>query len=132
VGVGFDGQPLGEVEMFRGAVRKVKRGKPARFRAFGDSMAGIIRSAERVTVEPVDPDRLELGDVVIAEVNGVPMLHLVRQIDADGRRVEIAGSDGSVNGWTPFECVYAICTVIGNSQVPGAAAKVRRPPMQLP
>lgn len=114
--------------MFRGAVRKVKRGKPARFRAFGDSMAGIIRSSERVTVEPVDPELLEAGDIVIAEVHGVPMLHLVREVDADGRRAEIGGSDGSVNGWTPFECVYAICTVIGAAPVPGAAAKVRAAP----
>ena len=112
--------------MFRGAVRKVKRGKPARFRAFGDSMAGIIRSSERVTVEPVDPERLEVGDVVIAEVDGVPMLHLVREIDAEARRVEIGGSDGSVNGWTPFARVFAICTEIGNKRVPGAAAKVRQ------
>src|SRR6185437_2798725 len=92
---------------------------------FGDSMAGIIRSSERVAVEPVAPERLEVGDVVIAEVNGVAMLHLVREIDAAGRRVEIGGTDGSVNGWTPFDCVYAICTVIGDAPVPGAAAKVR-------
>jgi len=111
--------------MFRSAVRKVKRGKPARFRAFGDSMAGIIRSSERVAVEPVAPERLEVGDVVIAEVNGVAMLHLVREIDAAGRRVEIGGTDGSVNGWTPFDCVYAICTVIGDAPVPGAASKTR-------
>jgi hypothetical protein len=111
--------------MFRGAVKKVKRGRPARFRAFGDSMAGIIRSSQRVTVEPVDPERLEVGDVVIAEVAGTLMLHLVRDVDTGGRRVEIGGSDGSANGWTPFECVHGICTVIGEMPVPGATAKRR-------
>src|SRR6476661_6426563 len=105
--------------MFRGAVRRVKRGKKARFRAFGDSMTPIITSSQRVTVEPADPDRLEVGDIVIAEVEGTPCLHLIRAIDRENRRMEIAGNDGSISGWTPFDRVYAICTVVGDEPVPG-------------
>jgi hypothetical protein len=38
-------------------------------------------------------------------------------------RVEIAGSNGEVNGWTPFRGVYAICTRIDGDPVAGASAK---------
>ena len=53
------------------------------------------------------------------------MLHLVRAIDSGSRRVEIAGSSGAVNGWTSFDCVYAICTKINGKPVPGASSKTK-------
>ena len=62
-------------------------------------MEPIIKSGQRVKVAPVAADRLEIGDIVIAEVNGDKMLHLVSAIDSGSRRVEIAGSSGAVNGW---------------------------------
>jgi hypothetical protein len=86
-------------------------------------MDPIVKSGQRVRVEPVDQDRLEVGDVVMVEVNGSSMLHMVSAIDKDGRRVEIAGSNGEVNGWTPFGCVYAICARIDGHPVAGVAAK---------
>ena len=82
-----------------------------------------IKSGQRVKVEPVDADRLEIGDIVMVEVNEEKMLHLLNAIDSDGRRVEIAGSSGVVNGWTSFDCVYAICTRIADNPVAGASAK---------
>jgi hypothetical protein len=105
------------------ALWAVKRGRAASFRAFGSSMEPHIKSGQRVKVEPVDADRLEIGDIVMVEVNEEKMLHLVNAIDSDGRRVEIAGSSGVVNGWTSFDCVYAICTRIADNPVAGASAK---------
>jgi len=92
-------------------------------------MDPIIKSGQRVKVEPIDQGCLEVGDVVMVEVNGSSMLHMVSAIDEAGRRVEIAGSNGEVNGWTSFECVYAICTRIDGDPVAGASAKAvtRRP-----
>jgi hypothetical protein len=86
-------------------------------------MDPIVKSGQRVRVEPVDQDRLEVGDVVMVEVNCNNMLHMVSAIDTEDRRVEISGADGKVNGWTPFGCVSAICTRIDDKPVAGAAAK---------
>jgi hypothetical protein len=88
-------------------------------------MDPIIKSGQRVKVEPVEVDRLEIGDVVMVEVNGDTMLHQITAIDAASRRVEIAGSSGAVNGWTSFDCVYGICTKIADNPVAGASAKTR-------
>jgi hypothetical protein len=88
-------------------------------------MDPIIKSGQRVKVEPVDAGRLEIGDVVMVEVNGDTMLHQVSAIDRGSRRVEIAGSSGAVNGWTSFDRVYAICTKIAGNPVAGASAKTR-------
>jgi hypothetical protein len=54
------------------------------------------------------------------------MLHQVNAIDIANRRVEIAGTSGAVNGWTPFDCVYGIRTKIADNPVAGASAKTRR------
>jgi hypothetical protein len=108
------------------AVLKVRLGLAAHFRAFGSSMEPVIPSGSRVTIAPVDADRIELGDIVVARVRDSTMLHLVKSIDAVRRQVEVSGTSGPANGWTPFESVYGICTRIGAQAVPGAGEKVRR------
>src|SRR5262245_55093152 len=97
----------------------------ASFRAYGSSMEPVIPSGSTVTIEPVDVEKVELGDIVVAEVGESTMLHLVKAIDVDRRLVEISGTDAT-SGWTPFERVYGICTLIGESPVPGARAKAKR------
>lgn len=89
-------------------------------------MEPVIPSGSRVTIEPVDVDTIELGDIVVARVANSTMLHLVKAIDTDHRRVEISGTSGSANGWTTLNLVYGICTRIGETPVPGAAEKARR------
>lgn len=112
--------------MFWLAFWKVRLGLEGSFPAFGTSMEPVIPSGSRVTLEPVDVDRIELGDILVVKVGDSTMLHLVKTIDASGRRLEISGTSGPANGWTTFDLVYGICTRIGDKQVPGAAAKVRR------
>jgi hypothetical protein len=107
-------------------VWKVRLGLAGSFRAFGSSMEPVIPSGSRVTVEPVDVDTIELGDIVVARVRDSTMLHLVKAIDADRQRVEISGTSGPANGWTAFDLVYGICTRIGETPVPGAGAKRKR------
>jgi hypothetical protein len=109
--------------MFWLARWKVRLGLVGRFRAFGRSMDPGIPSGSQVTIAPVDVDRIELGDIVVAEVGGSTMLHLVKTIDAGRREVEISGTSGPANGWTTFERVSAICTRIGGTPVPGAAPR---------
>lgn len=96
-----------------------------RCRVFGRSMEPVIRSGSRVTIEPVNADKVERGDIVVAQVGSSRMLHLVRAIDAAGRRVEISGTSGAPNGWTTLDRVQAICTEIDEKPVPGARARVR-------
>ena len=96
-----------------------------RCRAFGSSMEPLIPSGSRIVIDPVDVDRIELGDIVVARVRDSTMLHLVKAIDVRGRRVEISGTSGPANGWTPLAHVHAICTEIGGRPVPGARAKVK-------
>lgn len=96
-----------------------------RFRAFGSSMEPVIPGGSSVTIEPVDVDKVELGDIVVAEVGDSTMLHLIKAIDVDRRLVEISGTSAT-SGWTTFDCVYGICTRIGESPVPGARAKAKR------
>jgi hypothetical protein len=83
-----------------------------RCRVYGGSMEPVIRSGSRVTFEPIDSDKVELGDIVVARIGESTMLHLVQAIDVQNRQVEISGTDGSSNGWAPLDCVLGICTEI--------------------
>lgn len=94
-----------------------------RCRVFGGSMEPVIPNGSRVTIEPADAEELELGDIVVAELGGSTMLHLVKAIDLAGRQVEIAGTSGPANGWAPFNNVHGICSRIDESPVPVARAK---------
>lgn len=94
------------------------------FRAYGRSMEPMIPSGTRVRIEPVAADRIEVGDVVVANVGASTVLHRVRSVDRPARRVEISGMSGPANGWTSLDHVQAICTEIGGSTVPEAEAKV--------
>lgn len=105
------------------AIWKVRLGLRASFRAFGRSMEPVVPSGSVVTIEPVDAERLVLGDIVAVRVGHATMLHLVKAIDRPGRRVEISGTSGSANGWTGLQYVYGVCTRIDGKVVPGAQAK---------
>jgi hypothetical protein len=111
--------------VFRLALWKVRIGFTGSFRAFGTSMEPVIPSGSRVTIEPVYVNRVELGDIVAVKVGDETMLHLVKAIDTGGGRVEISGTRGPPNGWTSLENVYAICTEIEGTAVPGTREKWR-------
>jgi hypothetical protein len=115
------------LSVFWFAMLKVRLGMVGRWRAFGRSMEPVIPNGSRVTIEPVDLDKIELGDIVLAQVHESAMLHLVKAIDARDRRVEISGTTGPANDWTTLDRVRAICTEIDGKPVPGARAKVRAP-----
>lgn len=89
-------------------------------------MEPVIPSGSYLTIEPVEGETIELGDIVAAKVGDETMLHLVKAIDRPRRSIEISGTSGPANGWTTFDRVHAICTRIGEREVPGAALKSRR------
>ena len=60
-------------------------------------MSPKIESGQLCTVEPVEPARLIVGDIVLCKVNGSEYLHLVKAIQ--GPRFQIGNNRGRINGW---------------------------------
>jgi hypothetical protein len=106
---------------------RVAEGRVVEFRPSGSSMVPLIRSRQLVTVAPVDPARVEVGDIVLVRVAGTTYLHLVSAVDKRAGRVQISNNRGRVNGWTNYARVYGICTAVDGTPRPRTADKVRRP-----
>jgi hypothetical protein len=104
---------------------RVAGGAVVRFRPTGSSMVPLIRSRQLVTVAPVEPARLEVGDIVLARVAGTTYLHLVSAINPDTERVQISNNRGRVNGWTGYARVFGICTEVDGIPRPRASAKIK-------
>jgi hypothetical protein len=73
-------------------------------------MRGKVNDGDLVKLEPHDPDRLKVGDVVLVRVKGNIYLHLVKAIDKD--RFLIGNNRGGVNGWVGANCIYGVATKI--------------------
>ncbi|WP_235029413.1 S26 family signal peptidase [Streptomyces sp. 3213.3] len=102
---------------------RVAAGATVTFRPSGSSMVPLIRSRQRVVVAPVDPSKLEIGDIVLARVAGTVYLHLVSSVDLAGKRVQISNNRGRVNGWTGHDRVFGICVAVDGTARSGAAGK---------
>lgn len=104
---------------------RVAEGRTVDFRPSGSSMVPLIRSRQLVTVAPVDPTKVEVGDIVLARVAGTTYLHLVSAVDAATGRVQISNNRGRVNGWTNHARVYGICTTVDGVPRPRVDGKTR-------
>lgn len=104
---------------------RVAAGATVQFRPSGSSMVPLVRSRQQVTVSPVDPAKLEVGDIVLAKVAGTVYLHLVSAVDAAGGRVQISNNRGRVNGWTGHAKVYGICVDVEGARRPRVDGKIR-------
>ncbi|MFI1508885.1 S26 family signal peptidase [Streptomyces sp. NPDC020597] len=93
------------------------------FRPSGSSMVPLIRSRQQVVVAPVDPSKLEVGDIVLARVAGTVYLHLVSSVDFARKRVQISNNRGRVNGWTGHARVFGICVAVDGVERSGLAGK---------
>ena len=60
-------------------------------------MRGRIESGEVVTIVPVRPEDVAVGDVVLVAWKGTHLLHLVKEATAEG--VLIGNQVGKINGW---------------------------------
>lgn len=104
------------------AISRLQRGeKVENYREGGNSMEPRISSRQPVTLEPVDPNALERGDIVLVRVKGHVYTHLVTAVQ--GRRVQIGNNRGKINGWTPKHKVYGIVTEIDGEPVGGSRHK---------
>ena len=92
------------------AIKELQDGKAVVVKPTGNSMKGKVESGARVTLEPVELDKIEIGDIVLCKVKGRQYLHLVKAIDKG--RFLIGNNKGRTNGWT--RAVYGIATKIEN------------------
>jgi hypothetical protein len=111
--------------MLDGVAARVAAGSTVRCRPTGNSMVPLIRSRDEVTVAPVDPAAVQVGDIVLARVAGTVYLHLVSAVDHAGGRVQISNNRGRVNGWTGHARVYGICTEVDGVARPRTEGKTR-------
>ncbi len=91
-------------------IGKLQEGASVQFRPRGHSMTGRIASGQLVTVEPVDPSTLCVGDIVLCKVNGNEYLHIVKAIQ--GPRFQIGNNRGLINGWITARGIYGKCVRI--------------------
>jgi hypothetical protein len=67
-------------------------------------MQGKVESGQLCTVEPVVPEALRVGDIVLCKVNGKQYLHLVKAIQ--GKRFQIGNNRGRINGWVGENSIF--------------------------
>ncbi len=75
-------------------------------------MSGRIESGQLCTVAPVDPETVEVGDILLCKVNGREYLHLVNAIQ--GRRFQIGNNRGRINGWVSANAIFGRCIGVGS------------------
>jgi hypothetical protein len=109
--------------MLDAAASRVAAGATVELRPSGSSMVPLIRSRQQVTVAPVDPAKLEIGDIVLARVAGTVYLHLVSAVDQARKRVQISNNRGRVNGWTSHDRVFGICVAVDDVARPRTEGK---------
>ncbi|MDC0715760.1 S24/S26 family peptidase [Nannocystis bainbridge] len=86
-------------------IEKLRAGTTVKFRPHGNSMTPRIKSGQLCTVEPIDLEKLETGDVVLCQIRGADYLHIVKAIASDGR-YQIGNNHGKINGWIGGHAIF--------------------------
>jgi hypothetical protein len=92
------------------ALRELAAGRQVQVRPFGGSMRGRIESGQLVTLAPVDPARVRVGDVVLVQWKGNYLLHLVKEINGD--QLLIGNNLGKTNGWVSAQAVRGLVVAV--------------------
>ncbi|GIH05309.1 hypothetical protein Rhe02_33760 [Rhizocola hellebori] len=95
-------------------------------------MAPLIHSRDLVVVAPVNPAKVEVGDIVLAKVTGTVYLHRVSVVDRGYAQVQISNNRGLVNGWTHHSKIYGICVTVAGTPRPGVDGKVAKSASEAP
>ena len=91
-------------------IDKLRQGETVSFRPRGNSMTGKVESGQLCTVDPIDAEKLEVGDIVLCKVNGREYLHLIKAIQ--GKRFQIGNNRGRINGWVSANSIFGRCSKI--------------------
>lgn len=100
------------------ARKELEAGRSVRVRPFGGSMRGRIESGQPVTLAPVAPAEVAVGDVVFVSWRGNYLLHLVKEV-REGEFL-IGNNLGKVNGWVPASAVVGNVIAIGEEDPKGS------------
>lgn len=89
------------------AIATLRSGAHAVIHPRGGSMTPIIRSGDRVDVEPVTDDMtLKVGDIVLVSMS-VRTVYLHKITAAQGQhRFQISNNRGRVNGWATRASIH--------------------------
>lgn len=92
------------------AKNALRRGETVQIKPRGHSMKGKVNDGDLVTLEPVQPETLAVGDIVLVRVHGSDYLHLIKAIDSG--RFQIGNNRGGINGWVGAGAIYGKATKI--------------------
>ena len=94
----------------RYAKEALRRGETVQIRPRGHSMSGKVNDGDRVTLAPVEPATLKVGDIVLVLVHGADYLHLIKALDRS--RFLIGNNLGGITGWVGPHASYGIAVDI--------------------
>ena len=86
------------------AKEALRKGETVQVKPRGHSMRGKVDDGDLVTLEPVMPETLAVGDIVLVRVHGRDYLHPVKAID--NGRFQIGNNRGGINGWVGSNGIY--------------------------
>jgi hypothetical protein len=89
-------------------IQSLQAGEVVQFQPRGQSMRGRIASGQLCAIEPIDPQLIEVDDIVLCKVSGRQYLHLVKAIQ--GPRYLLGNNRGGTNGWISASAIYGRCT----------------------
>ena len=89
-------------------IARLRKGETVTRRGRGNSMTPRIKSGEKQTLAPVDPETLEVGDAVFCRVRSMVVTHLLTaiRVGKKGKEFQISNNHGHVNGWIGPDCIY--------------------------
>ena len=92
----------------------LENGETVQFRPRGNSMSPKIESGDLVTVEPVEIEPLEKGDIVFCRVSGHYYVHLIQAVQQKmgGYRYQIGNNRNRTNGTIGIENIFGIVTQV--------------------
>ena len=94
----------------KAAIEALLRGEQSTLLYHGDAMQGRIDDGAEVTLAPVEPGELKVGDVVLARVKGEDYLHLITAID---RSTFFVGDNvGGIGGWIEKDALHGVVVKI--------------------
>jgi hypothetical protein len=90
-------------------IARLQAGETLQYSEPGNSMVGLIKSREEVTLSPVNRE-LEVDDIVLVKVRGSIYTHKIVAIrEKNGKKQYLIGNNhGGINGWTGHDKVYGI------------------------
>ena len=90
------------------------RGQSIRFRAPGRSMYPTIKEEETITVQPMAPSAIKMGDIILYRLEGIVIAHRVVRIERgeDGDSRFILRGDASSDPDEPVEPAQVLGKVV--------------------